>query len=177
MSQGCQTIVKCYKCAWFYIAVRNVSIFPNIHICHIFASFLPTQSIWFKLNGCCWLWPWRIYGRPPLGKCELLAFHLPIYLKYIFFAGYILPKKFNYLVFKCLPLRSHLNMRSKGENLLLLLLLSAFFWSVRAPSRKHISSRAFVVEFWSADSLYSRKETISRKFNFWYKLYNIQTES
>ena len=44
----------------------------------------------------------------------------------------------------CSPaMRSHLNMRSKGENLLL---LSAFFWSVRAPSRKHISSRAFVVE-------------------------------
>ena len=29
VTQGCQTNIKCYKCARYYIAVRNVSIFPT----------------------------------------------------------------------------------------------------------------------------------------------------
>ena len=97
-----------------------------------------------------------------------------------FFCRINLTKKFNYLVFKCLPLRSHLNIRTaeikRWESFAAFVAFSVFLKWTR-PSRKHISSRAFVVEIWSADSLYSGKETISRKFNFWYKLYNIQTES
>ena len=47
-------------------------------------------------------------------------------------------------------------------------------YTLPPPSKKTYFILAFVVEFSSVDSLYSRKETISGKFNFWYKTQLVQ---